>query len=152
MNEIQSQASYFTFVFGDVSYAVEVTSVKEVLPYGQITPVPRCAAYMKGVMNIRGTVISVIDFRVLFGLPAKAPDKSTSIIVTEALMENGTPITFGFISDNVTGVEPLSKEPTSAGTNTPYVKMLGRSGNDLVLILDMPKILKSIEQDLNQKN
>ncbi len=157
MNENNTNtAPYFTFKFGDVSYAVEVTSVKEVLGYEQITHVPRSAEYMKGVMNIRGTVISVIDFRVLFGLPVSEPTKATSIIVTEASIDgegNGTaPITFGFIADVVTGVGPLEDEPTNKKSKTQFVKKLGRSGSDLVLILDLADILSRIEKDLNAES
>ncbi|MCQ2982609.1 MAG: chemotaxis protein CheW [Treponemataceae bacterium] len=152
MNESTKNTSpYFTFKFGDVAYAVEVTSVKEVLGYEQITPVPRTAEYMKGVMNIRGTVISVIDFRVLFGLPVNEPTKATSIIVTEAALEGEAPITFGFIADIVTGVGPLENEPTSNKSKTQYVRKLGRLGQDLVLILDLQEILSHIEKDLDQE-
>ena len=74
---------FFSFMLSGTAYAVPVTAVKEVLPYEQVTPVPRTPDYLKGVVNIRGTVISVIDFRVLFGLPISEVGKETSIIVSE---------------------------------------------------------------------
>lgn len=151
MNESAANASYFTFMFGDVSYAIEVTSVKEVLPYEKITPVPRAKEYMKGVMNIRGTVISVIDFRTLFGLPVQEPTKATSIIVAEVKDENDSILSFGFIADDVSGVGPLEKEPAGSGSNTPFVKMLGRTDSGMVLILDMKKIFDFIGKDTETK-
>lgn len=151
MNEAAANASYFTFMFGDVSYAVEVTSVKEVLPYEKITPVPRSKEYLKGVMNIRGTVISVIDFRTLFGIPAQEPTKATSIIVAEVPQNDAGPLSFGFIADDVNGVGPLEKEPAGSGSKTPFVKMLGHTDNGMVLILDMKKIFQFIEEDISVK-
>ncbi|MBQ0166186.1 MAG: chemotaxis protein CheW [Treponema sp.] len=151
MNESAANASYFTFMFGDVSYAIEVTSVKEVLPYEKITPVPRAKEYMKGVMNIRGTVISVIDFRTLFGLPVKEPTKATSIIVAEVEQEDASELSFGFIADDVSGVGPLEMEPAGSGSKTPFVKMLGRTESGMVLILDMDKIFQFIEEDTEPK-
>lgn len=147
MNE-QSN-NFFTFMLGDTFYAIPVTSVKEVLPYEKVTPVPRTADYMKGVMNIRGTVISVIDFRVLFGLPIEEVGKSTSVIVCEVSNSTDTPLSFGFIADSVNGVGDLTKEPTGSGTNTEFVKNLCRLDNHLVLVLDLEKIIYYIENQLN---
>ena len=148
MNENLSSTAYFTFLLGDVTYAVEVTTVKEVLPYEKITPVPRTAEYMKGVINIRGTVVTVIDFRVLFGIDIKPVKKDTSIIVAE-IQDAGSNMTFGFIADSVNGVGPLEKEPSATGTNTQFVKMLGKDGDNLVLVLDLNKIFSEVETRLN---
>ena len=147
MSDTLSSTSYFTFLFGDVSYAVEVTSVKEVLPLEKITPVPRTADYLKGVINIRGSVVSIIDFRVLFGLPVSEPGKDTSIIVAEVIDKDGTILTFGFIADSVTGVGLLDKAPSAASNKTPFVKLLGHIDNSLVLILDLYKIFHFVEED-----
>jgi purine-binding chemotaxis protein CheW len=149
MNENLSNAAYFTFLLGDVTYAVEVTTVKEVLPYEKVTPVPRTAEYMKGVINIRGTVVTVIDFRVLFGIDIKPVKKDTSIIVAEIQQDDGSNMTFGFIADSVNGVGPLEREPSATGTNTQFVKMLGKDGDNLVLVLDLNKIFCEVENRLN---
>ncbi len=149
MNENLSNAAYFTFLLGDVTYAVEVTTVKEVLPYEKVTPVPRTADYMKGVINIRGTVVTVIDFRVLFGIEIKPVKKDTSIIVAEIQQDNGSIMTFGFIADSVNGVGPLEREPSAAGTDTRFVKMLGKDGTNLVLVLDLNMIFDEVEKRLN---
>lgn len=149
MNENLSNAAYFTFLLGDVSYAVEVTTVKEVLPYEKITPVPRTAEYMKGVINIRGTVVTVIDFRVLFGIDIKPVTKDTSIIVAEIQLSDGSCLSFGFIADSVNGVGPLEREPSVTGSNTKFVKMLGKNGSELVLVLDLNAIFSHVEKKLN---
>jgi purine-binding chemotaxis protein CheW len=160
MNENNASNNvYFTFVLGDVAYAIDVQSVKEVLTYEAITPVPRTVNYMKGVMNIRGTVISVIDFRVLFNIPVKENEKSTSIVVTEVSSQNEAPLTFGFIADSVEGVNALDAEIDKSNIdsglsaiNNDFIRSLGRLGDRFVLILDTPKILESVEKDLNTKS
>jgi purine-binding chemotaxis protein CheW len=136
-------------MLSDTAYAVPVTSVKEVLPYEQVTPVPRTPEYLKGVVNIRGTVISVIDFRILFGLPIAEVGKETSIIVSEVFNNGETPFVFGFIADSVNEVSSLEREPAGSNSNMQFVQMIGKNNNHLVLVLDLDKILSHIEEDIN---
>jgi len=141
--------TFFSFMLSDTAYAVPVTSVKEVLPYEQVTPVPRTPEYLKGVVNIRGTVISVIDFRILFGLPIAEVGKETSIIVSEVFNNGETPFVFGFIADSVNEVSSLEREPAGSNSNMQFVQMIGKNNNHLVLVLDLDKILSHIEEDIN---
>lgn len=141
--------TFFSFMLSDTAYAVPVTSVKEVLPYEQVTPVPRTPEYLKGVVNIRGTVISVIDFRILFGLPITEVGKETSIIVSEVYNNGETPFVFGFIADSVNEVSSLEREPAGSNSNMQFVQMIGKNNNHLVLVLDLDKILSHIEEDIN---
>ncbi len=141
--------TFFSFMLSDTAYAVPVTSVKEVLPYEQVTPVPRTPEYLKGVVNIRGTVISVIDFRILFGLPIAEVGKETSIIVSEVYNNGETPFVFGFIADSVNEVSSLEREPAGSNSNMQFVQMIGKNNNHLVLVLDLDKILSHIEEDIN---
>ena len=141
--------TFFSFMLSDTAYAVPVTSVKEVLPYEQVTPVPRTPEYLKGVVNIRGTVISVIDFRILFGLPIAEIGKETSIIVSEVFNNGETPFVFGFIADSVNEVSSLEREPAGSNSNMQFVQMIGKNNNHLVLVLDLDKILSHIEEDIN---
>ena len=144
-----STDNYFSFMLSETAYAVPVTAVKEVLPYEQITPVPRTADYLKGVVNIRGTVISVIDFRILFGLPIGEVGQETSIIVSEICDNSDQIFTFGFIADSVNEVGSLEKEPTGSGSNMQFVQMIGKNGNQMVLVLDLNKILAHIEENIS---
>ncbi len=157
MNEQTENTSvYFTFFLGDGAFAINVQSVKEVLSWEPVTPVPRTVSYMKGVMNIRGSVISVIDFRTLFDIKPTADEKSTSIIVTEVTVNDEQPLTFGIIADRVEGVGPLdtnirsditSSRPDSS-MNTKFIKKLASRDGQFVLILDMEQILQHVEQNL----
>ncbi|MDR2898513.1 MAG: chemotaxis protein CheW [Spirochaetaceae bacterium] len=158
MNEQTENTNvYFTFFLGDGAFAINVQSVKEVLSWEPITPVPRTVSYMKGVMNIRGSVISVIDFRTLFDIEPTADEKATSIIVTEVSVDDEQqPLTFGIIADRVEGVGPLdtsirsdisSSRPVSS-MNNKFIKQLGEKDGQFVLILDMEEILKHVEENL----
>jgi purine-binding chemotaxis protein CheW len=140
---------FFSFMLSGTAYAVPVTTVKEVLPYEQVTPVPRTPDYLKGVVNIRGTVISVIDFRVLFGLPISEVGKETSIIVSEICNPGEPAFVFGFIADSVNEVGSLEKEPAGSGSNMQFVQMIGKNNNQMVLVLDLNKILSHIEEEIN---
>ena len=139
---------FFSFMLSDTAYAVPVTAVKEVLPYEQVTPVPRTPEYLRGVVNIRGTVISVIDFRVLFGLPISEIGKETSIIVSEVANNNEAPFVFGLIADSVNEVSSLEKEPAGSRSNMQFVQMIGKNNNQMVLVLDLNKILSHIEENI----
>ncbi|MCM1322238.1 MAG: chemotaxis protein CheW [Bacteroides sp.] len=153
--ENKNRTICFTFTLGDVTYAVDVKSVKEVLVYESITPVPRSVEYMKGVMNIRGSVIPVIDFRILFGIPVAQNGKNTSIIVTEVIAEDDAPLAFGFIADAVEGVSELDGEflqdladSGQGAIQNRFVKKIGRNGDHFILMLDMDEILRHVEHDI----
>jgi purine-binding chemotaxis protein CheW len=101
------------------------------------------------VVNIRGTVISVIDFRILFGLPIAEVGKETSIIVSEVYNNGETPFVFGFIADSVNEVSSLEREPAGSNSNMQFVQMIGKNGNQMVLVLDLDKILAHIEENIS---
>ena len=82
-----SEEMYFTFTLGDGIFAIPVTSVREVLKFSSLTRVPKAASYLKGVMNIRGSVVTVVDFRELFNFKAKKALEEAAIIVTETEQE-----------------------------------------------------------------
>ncbi len=149
--------AFLTFVLGDVAYAVDVCSVREVLTYETVTRVPRTAPYLKGVLNIRGTVIPVIDLRILFNIQPSAKTEDSSIIVAEATVPGEQEIVFGFLADDVENVNQLSNVATAVdGTSAldmihnEFISRVGSSGDRFVLILDMEKIIKYMEDELDQ--
>ena len=156
---------YLTFILGDVLYAVDVRSVREVLDYEHITKVPRTVPYMKGVLNIRGTVIPVIDLRMLFNVEPSADEEDTSIIVAELDCDDGTDIMFGVVADYVENVMQINQIDTNSEENTDdtpvsvlnvmnnrFIKGLGKIEKRFVIILDMQKIISFIEKDIENPN
>ena len=156
---------YLTFILGDVLYTVDVRSVRDVLDYEHITKVPRTVPYMKGVLNIRGTVIPVIDLRMLFNVEPSADEEDTSIIVAELDCDDGTDIMFGVVADYVENVMQINQIDTNSEENTDdtpvsvlnvmnnrFIKGLGKIEKRFVIILDMQKIISFIEKDIENPN
>lgn len=150
--------AFLTFVLGDVAYAVDVCFVREVLTYETITRVPRTAPYLKGVLNIRGTVIPVIDLRILFNITPQSIDEESSIIVSEIALPDESELIFGFIADaveNVKHINVVSATVDAAQTldmiHNDFIKQVGTDGERFVLILDMEKIIEYIEENLATK-
>ena len=156
-DQIMSEELYFTFGLSGGKYAVEVTMVKEILEYEKITKVPKALPYMKGVMNSRGSVITVIDLRVLFGLEVSDNFEDTDIVITEISDNREKPMTVGFIADEVdvvTKLELVHSESVSFGTmpsRSDFVKAVGKLNGSFVLILDLEKIYHTIEEEISQE-
>lgn len=154
MEKINPDALYFTFKLEDGIFAVPVTDVKEVLNYEPCTKVPKSLPYMSGVLNIRGSIITIIDFRLLLGLsPSKNIDK-TRIVVTETQTDDKEEVTFGVIVDDVEGVTQLKNVPSDVNTygtlseRKDFIKAVGRNGDNFVLVLDINNIYTSIEKEI----
>ena len=152
-----SEEMYFTFTLGDGIFAIPVSAVREVLRYSQLTRVPKAAPYLKGVMNIRGSVVTVIDFRELFNFPAKKSAEESAIIVTETPQENEQqPFTTAIVADDVDVVGPLeitkSDNANYGGMSNrrEFIKCVGLKNGEFVLVLDLPKILESIEAEVDR--
>lgn len=149
-NDIHRTNQYLTFSLSDELYALEVSKVKEVLEYQPITRVPKTPEYMRGVINVRGGIVPVVDLRLKFDLPAGERTVDTCIIVLEIALNNET-ITVGTIADNVHEVILLSSEdiePTPRiGTrlDTDFIEGIGKSGDRFLVILNIDKILTAEE-------
>ncbi|NLJ08747.1 MAG: chemotaxis protein CheW [Treponema sp.] len=147
---------YLTFRLEDEQYAVSVYSVREVLEYVPITRLPQSAAYLKGVINLRGMGIPVIDLRTKFGMPDVPITKDTSIIVLDIQGREGLLIT-GALADSVqevieledTEIEPAPRFGNNLSVN--YIQGIGKKDGKFIIILDMDKILSTDEViDLSQ--
>lgn len=154
-NQLISDEQYFTFMLAGGKYAIEVTKVREILEYENITKVPKALPYMKGVMNNRGSVITVIDLRILFGFEVSNDLSDTEIVITEITENRDQPLTVGVIADSVdvvTKLELVHSDSVSFGTVTnrsDLVKAVGKLDNTFVLILDLEKIFHAIEAEVS---
>jgi purine-binding chemotaxis protein CheW len=141
---------YLTFRLENEQYAVSVYSVREVLEYVPITRLPQTAAYLKGVINLRGMGIPVIDLRTKFGMPAVPLTKDTSIIVLDIKAREGLLI-IGALADSVQEViemEASEIEPAPRfGNNVAveYIQGIGKKDGKFIIILNMDKILSTDE-------
>ncbi len=133
---------YLSFALGEEEYGLEILKVQEIRGWSGITPIPGTAGYMKGVMNLRGTVIPVVDLRTKFGMEAKEYSKFTVIIVVTV----GIRIV-GLVVDAVSDVLDIAAAeirpaPEMGSTDTSFISGMGMAGEKLVVLLDIEKLLK----------
>jgi purine-binding chemotaxis protein CheW len=143
--QITETTQYLTFKLSDEVFALDVAKVREILEYPTVTKVPRTPDFMRGVINLRGSVVPVIDLRLKFGMSATEQTINTCIIVTEVEMEDET-ILLGALADSVQEVNEMEPEQIEAaphiGTqlNTDFIKGMGKQEGKFVMILDIDKV------------
>jgi purine-binding chemotaxis protein CheW len=141
---------YLTFFIAGEEYAVNILKVKEIIEYETVTVVPNTAPWIRGVTNLRGNVIPVIDLAVKFGLPASQASKFSCIVITEVSYDDET-LTLGVMADSVSQVLDFSENeiesPPPFGTRVKIEFLLGMGtmGKKFCLILDIDKVLSADE-------
>ena len=141
---------YLTFALGSEEYGLEILKVREIIGYMDITSVPQTPEYVRGVINLRGQVIAVVDLRSRFGMDAVEMTDETSVIVVE-ISQAGREISTGIIVDRVSEVldiagENIQEPPKLGGTvNTDFILGMGTIGDDVKILLDIDKVLKSTD-------
>ena len=133
---------YLSFVVGDENFGMEIDSVKEIINTFDITPVPHTQNYIKGIMNLRGDIIPVIDVRVRFLMEPKEYDELTCIVVLEQKDGN-----IGLIIDSVNEVKFIPEKnisaPPAAKLNyvNQFIKNLGRADNNVIQLIETQRLL-----------
>ena len=146
---------YLTFCLDEEEYAISVANIKEVLGVPKITRVPKMPQFMRGIINLRGSVVPVLDLRKKFGIGETEVTPKTGIIVTEIESErdDGTPflLTVGVFSDEVKKVitiEPAAIEPPpkiGIAIDTAFIRGMGRVDGEFVIVLDINRVLTGTE-------
>jgi len=150
MAQMVETSQFLTFTLDEEQYAVDVAKVREVLEYTKVTRVPRMPEYMCGVINLRGSVVPVIDLRLKFGLKAVERTINTSIVVMEIEMGEDTVI-LGALTDSVKEVidfeagdiEPAPRIGTKLETD--FIKGMGKKNDSFIIILDIDKVFSPEE-------
>ena len=143
-------AQYLTFRLDNESYGIEVSQVREILDKSSITKVPRTPDYMLGVINLRGSVVPVIDLRAKFELGAIEKTRDTCIIVLE-IMQDGEPLIIGTQSDSVQEVVDIASDqiepPPTIGTSLDieFIQGMAKHNDDFVMILNIDRIFSATE-------
>ena len=141
---------YLTFDLADEQYAVDVAKVTSVLEMTQITKVPKTPEFMRGVINLRGSVVPVIDLRLKFGMSQTEQTQDTSIIVMEIELDGET-VVIGALADSVHEVIEMDKnqieDAPKFGTklDTEFIKGIGKKDEGFLIILDIDKVFTSDE-------
>ncbi len=141
---------YLTFRIAGETYAIGVLQVKEILRFETITAVPSTPASIRGVINLRGSVVPVVDLAVKFGFPESPITKLSCIVIVEVNL-GGEQAVMGVMTDSVSQVVEYLPEdiqpPPPFGTNvsTDYLVGMGTSDDKFVLILDIDQVLTAEE-------
>lgn len=133
---------YLTFQLENEEYGLEILRVQEIKGYSKVTPLPNTPREVRGVMNLRGTVVPIIDLRTRFGLPeAEYTRFSVIIVVTVASKVMG--LVVDAVSDvlNVGGEEVVPAPDLGAGVDTSFLTGIARTGNRLVSLLNIDRLL-----------
>ncbi len=140
---------YLTFVTGDEEYGIEILRVREIIGVMDITTVPQTPDYMKGVINLRGKVIPVIDLRLKFSMQEEKYTQETCVIVVEV---NNTQI--GIIVDSVSEVVNISSSeieetpPFGQGIDTSFMMGMGKVKEKIIILLNIEAVLSSEELEM----
>jgi purine-binding chemotaxis protein CheW len=147
---ITATTQFLTFKLQDELFALDIGKVREVLDFTSITKVPQTPDYMRGVINLRGSVVPVVDLRLKFGMETSQQTVNTCVIIVEVEMD-GEKVVMGAMADAVQEVLDLEPDqiepPPRIGTklNTEFIRGMGKHAEQFIIILDIDKVFASEE-------
>jgi purine-binding chemotaxis protein CheW len=148
-------SQYLTFKLGDEIFALDVAEVREILDFTSITKVPMTPPFMRGVINLRGSVVPVMDLRLKFSMSETEKTVNSCIIVVEMMMD-GDSVVAGVLADGVQEVidlEPDQIEPAPRmGTkmDTEFILGMGKYNGSFMMILNIDRIFSTSDLDREQ--
>jgi purine-binding chemotaxis protein CheW len=146
-NTVQSRRErYLTFFLGEEQYGIAIDRIKEIIAFMKVTNVPKTPEYMRGVINLRGSIIPVVDTRLRFGMETKEEDMHTAVVIVEVDKVN-----IGFIVDRVEEVASIDSTALSeppkfgSGIDTDFICSMAQMEENVVMILDVLKLFEADE-------
>ena len=139
---VADQNQYLTFALNGEEYGIEILRVQEIKCFSRITPIPNTPAYVKGVLNLRGTVVPVVDLRTKFGMQETAYNQFTVIIVV-----NIGKRVIGLVVDAVSDVLDIGQDAVQAppdlgaSLDTSFMNGMARSGDRLITLLNIERLM-----------
>jgi purine-binding chemotaxis protein CheW len=146
---------YLTFRLDEEVYGLDIRKVREVLDFTTVTKVPRTPDFMCGVINLRGSVVPVVDLRLKFGIAATEKTVDTCVIITEVVVDGETTV-LGCLADSVQEVLDLSTQDISAAPKigaklrTEFIKGMGKRADRFIILLDIERIFSADDLSLVQ--
>lgn len=151
------EGKYLTFALGPEEYGLEILKVREIIGYMAITAVPQTPTYVKGVINLRGQVIPVVDIRALFGMETKEKTEETCIIVVE-IVQGNRKFNTGIIVDHVSEVLDISGEDIEeapqlgSSVDTDFILGMGKVNDSVKILLNIDKVLNGSGLEAFEEN
>jgi len=143
---LDKEGKYLTFALANEEYGLEILKVREIIGYMEITAVPQTPYYVKGVINLRGQVIPVIDLRAKFGMDTTETTEETCIIVVENVRD-GNKFSTGVVVDRVqevldiTGQDIEQAPEFGSSVDTSFILGMGKIGDSVKILLDIDMVL-----------
>ena len=150
METVTETTQYLTFKLDEEIFALDVAKVREILEESSITKVPQTPEFMRGVINLRGSVVPVIDLRLKFGMSRTEKTVNTCIIVVEVQLEDEV-IVLGALADSVQEVIEMEPSQIEAAPhigsrlNTDFIKGMGKVDGRFIMILDIDRVFSNSE-------
>ena len=150
---IMETTQYLTFRLDDEIFALDITKVREVLDFTTVTKVPRTPEFMRGVINLRGSVVPVVDLRLKFGMSRTENTVNTCVIITEVAVD-GERMVLGALADSVQEVLDLEAGSIAPapriGTKlrTEFISGMGKRGDRFIILLDIDKVFSSEDLEM----
>lgn len=158
-NEHIKTMQFLTFTLADEVFALEINKVREVLEFSNVTKVPMTPNFMRGVINLRGSVVPVVDLRLKFSMSQTEKTVNTCIIIVELIVEDEMMV-IGALADSVKEVVEMDPKqiepPPKIGTQlrTDFIKGMGKQDDLFMIILNIDRVFSldelSIVQDLKE--
>jgi len=143
----KAAGKYLTFILGNGAYGIPLLKVREIIRLLNITPIPRMPDYVRGVINLRGKIVPVIDLRIKFGLPDTTTTNRTCIIVVHVTMASTTKL-MGLIVDALEEVHQINAEDIEPapdfgkGASTGYIKNMAKTKGQVKALLNIDQIVQ----------
>jgi len=153
---VDKEGKYLTFTLAEEEYGIGILKIKEIIGMMSVTSVPQTPAFVKGVINLRGQVIPVIDLRLRFGMESIDYTERTCIIVVEIASKAGT-VMMGIVVDSVSEVlniksEEIEEAPTfGSKVETDFILGMAKMGGGVKILLDIDRVLSGDEVSMLQK-
>jgi purine-binding chemotaxis protein CheW len=146
-----SEGKYLTFTLGTEGFGLSILMVREIIGFMEVTLIPKAPEYVKGVINLRGKVIPVIDLRIKFGMPEIPHTERTCIIVVEISSPKEEVLLVGVVVDAVSEVmnikgEDIEPPPSFGGQmDTDYILGMAKTGKHVKILLDIDRVINIAE-------
>lgn len=156
IDTIDQTTQYLSFHLSEELFALDISKVREVIEFTSVTKVPQTPEFLRGVINLRGGVVPVVDLKTKFGMGKTEKTINTCVIISEVNIKGDT-VVLGAMTDAVDEVFdllPENIEPSPRiGTqlNTEFLKGMGKKDEEFILILDIDKVFSMDEIDLVQQ-
>ena len=143
----EKEGKYLTFALADEEYGLEILKVREIIGYIDITTVPQMPHFVKGVINLRGQIIPVIDLRAQFGMETTEVTAQTCVIIVE-ISRDGCKYNTGIVVDRVLEVLDIAGENIEEvpqfgeSVNTDFILGIGKAGESVKILLDIDRVLE----------